>query len=151
MRISNKVHVQKLLLLSNLKELYGACKERYPDHKIGFSKFCELRYKWCVTVSLCGTHFACVCTHHQIVKLLIDYFCSAVKTQLKRKAEESEDKNEEVPKSDITYKDLMAMVVCDTTNLESLVHRCKNCTGYPALEKFIRNKFTELTTDEEMS
>ena len=33
---------------------------------------------------------------------------------LKRKAEESEDKNIEVPKFDITYKDLMAMVVCYT-------------------------------------
>ena len=150
-RISNKVHVQKLLLLSNLKELCVAWKERYPDHKIGLSKFCELLSKWYVTVSSCGAHFVCVCTHHQITKLLVDYFCSVVKTQLKRKAEEPEDKNEEVPKFDITYKGLMAMVVCDTTNLESMVHRCKNCSGFPALEKFIRNKFKELTIDEEMS
>ena len=27
------------------------------------------------------------------------------------------------------------MVVCDTTNLECMVHRCKNCPGYPVLEK----------------
>ena len=45
---------------------------------------------------------------------------------MKRKAEESEDKNVEVPKFDTTYKDLMAMVVCDTTNLKYMVHRCKN-------------------------
>ena len=143
----NKVHLQKSLLLSNLKELYVAYKERYPDHKIGLSKFCELRPKWCVTVLSSGTHSVCVCTQYQNTKLLADSFCSAVKTKLKRKAEESEDKN--VPKFDIIYKDLMAMVVCDTTNLECMVHRCKNCPGYPALKN--RNKFTELEIDEEMS
>ena len=42
------------------------------------------------------------------------------------------------------------MIVCDTTNLESMVHCCKNCPGYPPLKKFIQNKFTELEIDEEM-
>ena len=32
-----------------------------------------------------------------------------------------------------------------------MVHCCKNCPGYPALEKFIRNKLTELEIDQEMS
>ena len=73
-----------------------------------------------------------------------------VKTQLKRKAEESEDKNVEFPKFDIAYKDLMVMVVCYTTSLEFMLHRWKNCPGYPALEKFIRNIFTELEIDEEI-
>ena len=72
------------------------------------------------------------------------------KTQLRRKAEESKN-NVEVPKFDITYKELMAMVVCDTTNLECMVHHCKNCPGYSALEKLIRKNFTELEIDGEMS
>ena len=50
-----------------------------------------------MTVSSFSTHSVCVCTHHQNTKLL------AVKTQLKKKAEESEDKNIEVPKFGITY------------------------------------------------
>ena len=48
------------------------------------------------------------------------------KNQMKRKAEESEDKNVEVPKFDTTYKDLMAMVVCATqpiSNAWSIVVR----------------------------
>ena len=49
------------------------------------------------------------------------------------------------------HPDLMAMVVCDTTNLECMVHHCKNCPGYPALDNFIRNKYAELEIDEEMS
>ena len=40
------------------------------------------------------------------------------------------------------------MVVCDITNLECRVHCCKNCPGYPVLEKFIRDKVTELEIDE---
>ena len=43
------------------------------------------------------------------------------------------------------------MVVCDTTNLECMVHHCKNCPGYSALEKLIRKNFTELEIDGEMS
>ena len=76
---------------------------------IGLSKFCELRPKWCVTVLSSGTHSVCVCNQYQNTKLLVDSFCSAVKPKLKRKAEESENKN--VPKFDIIYKDLMAMVL----------------------------------------
>ena len=43
--IANKVDKQKCLLLSNLKKLYVVYKERYPDHKIGLLKFCEVHCK----------------------------------------------------------------------------------------------------------
>lgn len=65
----HKEHKQKRLLLCNLHELYLAYKESF-DHKIGFSTFCELRPKWCVTVGSSGTHNVCVCTVHQNVKLM---------------------------------------------------------------------------------
>ena len=42
-------------------------KERFPDRKIGFSKFAELRPKHCVLVGASGTHSVCVCTVHQDV------------------------------------------------------------------------------------
>ena len=41
------------------------------DSKIGFSKFCELRSKEAITVSNSGSHSACVCSHHQNVKLMV--------------------------------------------------------------------------------
>jgi hypothetical protein len=45
--VSRNVHKQRRLLLCNVKELYSAFnKERYPDAKVGFSKFCSLRPKW---------------------------------------------------------------------------------------------------------
>ena len=58
--IAKNVHQQKRLLLCNLKELYQSYK-KFSQHKIGLSKFSELRPKWCVTISSSGTHSVCVC------------------------------------------------------------------------------------------
>ena len=33
-----RLHVQKRLVLSNLREVYCEFKRQFPDHKIGFSK-----------------------------------------------------------------------------------------------------------------
>jgi len=38
--------------------------------KIGFSKFCSMRPKWCVTSSSSGTHSVCVCSYNQNAVLL---------------------------------------------------------------------------------
>ena len=55
-----RVHVQKRLVLSNLKEVYHEFKEKFPDLKIGFSKFAELRPKHCLLAGASGTHSVCV-------------------------------------------------------------------------------------------
>ena len=74
--VSVKVHgkreqKQKRLILLNLNEMYAQFKERHPQLKIGISKFCELRPKWCVTVGARGMHSVCVCTIHQNPKLML--------------------------------------------------------------------------------
>lgn len=66
-----KLQKQKRLLLINLKEMHEQFKEKEPQHKIGFSKFCELRPRWCVTVTSRGSHSVCVCAIHQNVKLMV--------------------------------------------------------------------------------
>ena len=60
-RVSVRKHVyqQKRLLLCTLKELYSLFKEQNPLIKIGFSKFCELRPKWCVSAGHLE-HIQCV-------------------------------------------------------------------------------------------
>jgi hypothetical protein len=70
--IAKNIYKQKRLLLCNLKELYTAFKAEYPQMKIGISKFCQLRPKWCVTVGQPGTHSVCVCCIHQNPLLLLD-------------------------------------------------------------------------------
>jgi len=39
--------------LVNLKEMYENFRKDNPENKIGFSKFCELRPRWCIAHSLC--------------------------------------------------------------------------------------------------
>ena len=62
--IQKDVHKQKRLVLSNLRKLFVAFKERNPDVKIGVSKFCTLCPKWCVIAGSSGLHSVCVCTTH---------------------------------------------------------------------------------------
>ena len=69
--VARNQHRQKRLLLVNLHELYVAFKKDNPNEKIGFSKFCSLRPKWCIIVGSSGTHSVCVCTNHQNAKLLV--------------------------------------------------------------------------------
>ena len=67
----HRVHVQKRLILGNLKEGYQQFKEKYPMEKVGFSKFAELRPRNCVLAGTSGTHTVCVCIIHQNVKLMM--------------------------------------------------------------------------------
>ena len=66
----NGIKHQKRLLLLELKELYRFFKEEHPSKKIGFSKFCTLRPKWCILTGSSGTHNVCTCKQHENVKLL---------------------------------------------------------------------------------
>ena len=64
-RIINVVtHVQKRLMLGNLKELYQEFKEKHPTDKIGFSKFADLRPKHCILAGASATHSYCLCLYH---------------------------------------------------------------------------------------
>ena len=54
--LGKKQQMSKRFILCNLKELYAAYKFKYPDHKVGFLKFCSLQPKWCVLAGTKGTH-----------------------------------------------------------------------------------------------
>lgn len=69
--LGNRQELRKRLLLGTLRELYASFKERHPELKVGFSKFCVLKPRECVYVRSCGTHTVCVCTCHQNAKLSI--------------------------------------------------------------------------------
>lgn len=57
--------------MSNLNGVYIHFKELYPETKVGFSKFAELRPKNCVLTGVSGTHTVCVSIIHQNVKLML--------------------------------------------------------------------------------
>ena len=110
--IGKGVHKQKRLILCNLPEMYAAFKEKYPNVKLEFSKFCELRPKWCVLAGSTGLHSVCVCSIHQNAILLVDGI-----------------------DWDVTYEDLISKLVCDSTNKECMIHRCTVCPKWQILEK----------------
>ena len=120
-----KIHKQKRLLLVNLNELYSAFKER-NSIKIGFSKFCELRPKWCVAVGPKGTHSVCVCQYHQNAKLLLAAL-----------------------PFNIYYRDLLSKVVCDLQNRDCMLHACEKCPGKEALQEYIKNQLDTLEIDHD--
>ncbi|MCG8620797.1 MAG: hypothetical protein MJE68_02195 [Proteobacteria bacterium] len=60
-KAEGRVHVQKRLVLCNLRELYRMFKDKYPNESIGFSKFAELCPKHCL--GWCQWHSLCLCMH----------------------------------------------------------------------------------------
>ena len=126
--ISKNVHMQKKLILCNLKELFEAFKVQHPNAKIGFSKFCSLRPKWCIIAGKSGTHSVCVCSIHQNAKLLVDALPSKE-----------------------TYKDLMQYLVCSIDNEECMIHRCQNCPTIDSLTDHLNEIFAEYEDDQEIN
>ena len=113
---SKCVQVQKQLVLSNLKEEYHAFKDAYPDLKIGFSKFAELRPPQCVLAGASGTHSVCVCTIHQNVKLM---FLGA------RLSELIAPENIALP----SYHHCLARILCNPPLPTCYLGECAYCPG----------------------
>ena len=95
-------------------------QKRYPKIKIGFSKFCTLWPKWRVLASSSGSHSVCVFVIHQNVFLMVDAM-----------------------NNDRTYKDSMAMIVCDLENKTCMLHGCSNCPGTEKLRSFFISNLDE--------
>lgn len=104
----------KRLILHNLKDVYLSFKEKNPEEKIGFTKFCELRPKECVTVNSRGIHSVCVCTYHQNVKLMIQSIHLSM-----------------------PYQELLLKQVCNLESEECMLHRCPRCPDEAALRDFL--------------
>ena len=66
-----RIHIQKRLFLSNLREVYQLFKDKFPTETVGFSKFADLQPKHCILAGASGTHSVCVCITHQNVKLMM--------------------------------------------------------------------------------
>lgn len=131
-----RVHVQKFLILSTLREIYVLFKERYPHLRIGISKFCELRPKHCVLPGSSGTHSVCVCTIHQNAKLVM--------AQCKL----PELTNCELPIK--TYKDVTSNIICKVPTSECYFANCVNCPGSDDLKVRFQEAF-QLNSIENVS
>ena len=113
---------QKRLLLWTAKELYAAFKLKYPWTKVGLLQFFEFKPKWCVAPGASGTHRVCVCSIHQNGVLLADA-CN------------------------MSYREMISVMVCDINNKICMVHRCSDCPGEEALLELLRKLFEEINSD----
>ena len=120
-----KVQKQKRLLLCNLNEAYTEFKKSNPDIKVGLSKFCELRPRWCVSVGPKSTHTVCVCEIHQNVKLLV--------AAMGQKA--------------LDYHQLIKMMVCSDLSRDCMLHRCEQCPGKASVIEFMEQLFNSKGMD----
>lgn len=120
-----RVQKQKRLLLLNLKELHQQFV-RSTGKSIGFSKFCELRPKWCVNVNSKGMHSVCVCEKHQNAKLL----CSALPGKH-------------------SYQDVLLLMVCSLENRNCMMHLCDQCPGSEGFKKKLEQIFEDSDFDLE--
>ena len=122
--IGKKEYQQKRLILLTLKELFQQFKIQHPDIKIGFSKFCTLRPKWCVVAGSAGTHAVCVCLIHENPKLLIE--------------------SGNIP---LSYKELLSLMVCDVKSRNCMLNKCDLCPSVANLREYLQSLFED-TNDE---
>ena len=130
-----KTHVQKRLVLGNLKEVYQQFKEKNPNTKIGFAKFAMLRPKECVLAGASGTHSVCVCTVHNNVKLMMSNAMMETMTAA-----------EAVPLKH--YGHALAMTMCNPALPSCHLGECLVCPGKEPLKDMLTKCFEENDVDE---
>ena len=127
----NRQHMQKRLLLCNLKEAYTEWKNRHPELKVGFSKFASLRPRECILAGASGTHSVCVCTIHQNVKLMMigSKLESLSGGELKH------------------YNSCLAKLHCNPPSLNCIFGSCETCPGTEPLCKLLQAMACENSID----
>ena len=131
---ANRIHVQKRLVLSNLKETYRLFKEKFPAKTLGFSKFAELRPKHCILAGASGTHSVCVCTIHQNVKLMMIGGNIFSLTAM-----------EDPPLQ--TYDHCLAQIICNPPLPDCYLNRCPYCPGIATLKEKLKKLMDENLVD----
>ena len=128
-RVGNKkIACQKRLILCNLDEAYRIFKDKYPELKIGFSKFAELRPKYCVLAGSSGTHLVCFCTIQQNVKLMMH----AV----------------DIPVFRSSYKQLLAELTCNPGTLYCFLGEFQLCPNADEMKQHILEEIEDEAIDE---
>ena len=51
----------------------------------------------------------------------------------------------------VTYKIMLAMVVCDVQKMECMFHQCRKCPTYTALKEYVELKFQEYDIEEDIT
>lgn len=123
-----RVQKQKMLVLMTLKELYEALKSEFPEEKVSFSKFAELRPKQCVLAGASGTHSVCVCIYHENFSLLIEN-AGFLKEEGKTKS--------------MSMSEVLGLAVCPIPTPSCYLGDCSQCPGALPLRERMEVYFDE--------
>ena len=140
-----KKQVQKRLILLTVYEAFLLFKEKFPEIKLGFSKFAEARPKNIVLPGSAGTHNVCVCTYHQNPKLMISNSQIGSKKEFKTLLG---DVDGDSYSGEIKYQHLVSKILCNPPREECWLNSCKQCEDTSVLEKKLISIFAKLDVDE---
>lgn len=101
---------------------------------IGFSKFAELRPKYCILAGASGTHSVCVCTIHQNVKLML-------------LGERLHELTSFTGVPLLTYHHCLAKMICNPPLPDCYLDECKICPGTDKLKEQLLSVFDENMID----
>jgi len=124
-----RVKKTKRLVLGNLSHIYDLFVEEFPNHKISFSKFAELRPRECCLASNGGMHNVCVCTIHENPKLMFEG------ANLKRLVGWK------------SVSECVKMLVCSEPSAKCYLRTCENCPDSNALREKLEVSFDEAMID----
>lgn len=104
--------------------MYTEFKNKYPEHKVGFTKFVSHRPQECVLIGSSGTHTVCVCVIHQNIKLML---ASAFK---------SDDEN-----NFCDYHTWLNLGICQQTTEKCYFGNCMNCPGFDNIKGVLQEYY----------
>lgn len=131
----SREHVQKRLVLCNLKELYSLFKSEHKEVEICFSKFAQLRPANCVLAGSSGTHTVCVCVYHENVRLMIE----SIGIQALINDSQVNVEN---------YSDCINLLICSHPTSSCYLGGCEFCPGESKVEENLIKYFEENEIDE---
>lgn len=118
------IHVPKRLLLFDIKILFRNFKEENKETQISFTKFAELRPKWCVVAGARGTHSVCVCTIHQNFKAMFD-------------ASNLVELTKELSHQLHEFRDCIKYCLCRNPKPECYLRTCEKCPKLLDFEEYV--------------
>lgn len=110
--------IQKRLLLYTLRDLYSNFLQDYSgNEKIPkLSHFASLVPEEVIYAGDAGSHNICVCVDHENMKLKLFALNKS-----------------------INYRDLIAAAVCDSDDIDCMLHRCDKCPGIPGITEALED------------
>jgi len=121
---TSKIKVAKRYLMLTFREAYESFKDYYPDDKIGFAKFAELRPEH-VCLRSSTPENVCLCIYHENIRLIL----LAIPDLLN------------------STKEFCQAITCDSNAADCMMQKCNDCSDLKKFGNICRNFGEECLDD----